>query len=513
MPYPAATIRTVQATVPVADKGGSAEAGLSSDPLKATLSVGEQTAQVLVLAMLLVVPALMCLHAASIADPDIWWHMRVGEWILQHHAVLRVDIFSREFAGTPWVSYSWLFEVLMFKIYQWFGITGILGYSTTMVLVITIALNRMLRRLQADVSLSTLLTIAACLSFGHLYTPRPWMFSILFFILELDILMYVRKTGRLRALAWLPLIFALWANIHIEFIYGLFAVGLVLAESLAAKWQNKKAEPLPLLPIGFLLTTCVLGTLLNPFGWRIYGVIYNLVTQGGGLKQVSEMQSIAFRDFLDYLVLALALASVGALAWNKRFQIFESGLLLFAIFVAFREQRDTWLISTVATALIAAAIPAREDRKELQLPKFATLVAGAAAACMLLIAQRTLKVNKALLDNKVANVMPVHAVEALREKGYPGPLFNDFNWGGYLIWAWREPVTIDGRTNLYGNERMDRSSATWNAQTDWSSDPELKSARLILGPTQSPLTQLLRLDSHFQLVYEDKLAAAFLRRP
>ena len=57
---------------------------------------------------------------------------------------------------------------------------------------------------------------------------------------------------------------------------------------------------------------------------------------------------------------------------------------------------------------------------------------------------------------------------------------------------------------------MDRSIATWGAQPDWASDPELKSAGLVIGPVTAPLTQLLRMDSHYKLVYEDKLAAVFV---
>ena len=71
------------------------------------------------------------------------------------------------------------------------------------------------------------------------------------------------------------------------------------------------------------------------------------------------------------------------------------------------------------------------------------------------------------------------------------------------------PVSIDGRTNLYGNERMDRSIATWGAQPDWASDPQLKQAGLIIGSAKAPLTQVLRMDPHYKLVYEDELAAVF----
>lgn len=452
----------------------------------------------------------MCLHAGCVADPDVWWHMRVAELIQQNHAVLRTEPFSRELMGTPWLAYSWLFELLLLKIYQWFGVMGIVGYSTAMVLAITVALNHMLRRIHPDFIFTVLLTYTACFSLGHLYTPRPWMFSILFFIVELDIFLHARKTGRTNGLAWLPLIFALWANIHIEFIYGLFVAGVVLLESLVAKRQGRTDGALPLVPACFAVLTSGLATLATPFGWRIYSVIYNLVTQGGGLRQVSEMQAIPFRDLTDYCLLGLALAAVGALAWTRRFRIFESGLLLFAIFMAFREQRDAWLISVAATAVLASTIPSRRNPSIVQLPRFAPVFAVAGAICTVLVAPHAMRLNKTVLQSQIANVLPVHAVDAIRERGYQGPVFNDFNWGGYLIWALRQPVTIDGRTNLYGNERMDRSIATWGAARDWASDPQLTSARLVIGSVKEPLVQVLRLDSHYKLVYEDKVAAVFV---
>lgn len=471
---------------------------------------GERYAQMGLLAVLLSAPVIMCLHAACVADPDLWWHMRVGELIAQNHAIPHAEPFTRQFAGTPWLPYSWSFELLIFKLYQRFGVMGILGYSATMVLAIAAALNRMLRRIHPDFILTAGLTYAACFSFGHLYTPRPWMFSILLFTLELDILMRVRRTGRLRELAWLPLIFALWANLHIEYVYGLAIAGLALLESLVATRRRSPEGFVPPLAMAGALAASGLATLANPFGWRIYAVVYDLVVHGGGTEHISEMQAIPFRDPADYCLLGLALAAVAALSWTRRFRLFETGALLFAIVVAFHEQRDAWLISITATAVLVSVLPVRKDVKIVQLPRFATAFAALVAACVLLVAPRALKVTPSLLNNQLASVMPVDAVQAIRAKGYQGPIFNDFNWGGYLIWALREPVAIDGRSNIYGNDGVNRSIETWNAYPDWSTDPMLKSARLVIGPVTAPLVQVLRLDSRYKLVYEDKLAAVFV---
>jgi hypothetical protein len=89
-------------------------------------------------------------------------------------------------------------------------------------------------------------------------------------------------------------------------------------------------------------------------------------------------------------------------------------------------------------------------------------------------------------------------------------LYNDFNWGGYLIWALpRLPVYIDGRTNLYGDERLERHVSVERGAPIWSSDADLAAARLVIGNVDFPLTSLLRLDPRFRVVYEDKRAVVF----
>ncbi len=224
----AGTLLSTQEALPEA--GGSAQ------------KRAEQVVQALVLAALFAVPALMCAHAACVIDPDIWWHLRTGEWILAHHAVPQVDPFSGPLAGSPWLAYSWLYELVAVKLFHWLGLAGIVAYSSGMVLAITVAMVHMVRRVQRDFSLAVLLSFAAVFCMGRLYTPRPWLFTILLFILELDILMQARRTGRVRELLWLPLIFALWANVHIEFVDGLMVLGLAWAETLAAHWGVRHGD-------------------------------------------------------------------------------------------------------------------------------------------------------------------------------------------------------------------------------------------------------------------------------
>ena len=505
------TSQSVATIAPSAEDDASLRARQEAAGGGVGLKRADPIAQTLLLAVLFAAPALMCVHAGVVSDPDIWWHLRTGEAILAQHAVPHVDSYSRGEAGSQWLAYSWLFEMAVAKLFQWLGLAGIVAYTSAMVLAVTVALFHLLRRMQVDFSLVVVLTFAGCFSMEHLYTPRPWFFTILFFILEMDVLMQARRTGRLRELLWLPPIFALWANVHIQFIDGLIVLGLVWVESVAGLWWKALETRTRPSWMGLALAGSLLATFVNPFGWRIYQPAYQLMTQAGALNKVTELQAIPFRSAADFMVLLLALGSAAALTWRRRFLLCESVLLIFAAVLAFRSQRDVWILAVVATAILASTITGREGAPIL-VTRLGTTLAMAVAAIVMLAGFRLMHVNNARLTSDLAKTMPVQAVERVKARGYGGPLFNDYNWGGYLIWALRMPVSIDGRQNVYGDQRMDRSVATWSAQPDWSHDEQLRSAGLVIGPAKAGLNQVLRMDPRFQLVYEDKVAAVFVAR-
>jgi hypothetical protein len=481
---------------------------------KAPKSTGraEQAAQVVAIAALLAAPALMSLWGKILADPDIWWHLRTGEWILQHHAVPHVDSFSWTNAGKPWPAYSWLYELVMIKLFQWFGLAGILGYTAAMLLCITAVIRRLIGRVQPDFSVAALFTLIACISFARVFTPRPWLFSILFFALELDILLRVRATGRARKLVWLPFLFALWSNIHIQFIDGLIVLGIAAAEVVATRFGLGERTMLRPRALGLAIAGSFLGTLVNPFGLGIYRVAYDLVAQSGVMNKIDELQAMHFRSFPDFMILFLALGAAAALAYSRRLLVFETGMLAFATLISFRSIRDVWAIGIFGCFIVAAAIRTKPRHPSAPLPRFGAAAAFVLASLMIVAGARIMGITTARSESTITAAMPVKAVENIRAHAYPGPLYNTFDWGGYLIWALRMPVSLDGRAAFYGDTAIDRSVATWGGQPDWASDPQLRAAGIVIGAPNLPLVQLLRTDSHFQLAYEDKVAAVFVVR-
>ena len=180
-------------------------------------------------------------------------------------------------------------------------------------------------------------------------------------------------------------------------------------------------------------------------------------------------------------------------------------------FLAFRARRDVWVL--VLAALFIISEFGRFVRSE---PAFgftkrrAMCVISALAVVIYLIGLRR-QISEQHLESVVEQRFPVAAVKFINEKNYLGPLYNHFNWGGYLIWSLpRLPVSMDGRTNLHGDQRIEQSVNTWSGLRGWESDPELMKAQLVVGGVKDALTNLIRMDSRFRLVYEDAIAVVFV---
>jgi len=466
--------------------------------------------QALLLTAVFALPGILYLRAFSPGDPDLWWHLRTGEWIVQHHAIPRTDPFSAYGAGKFWAPYSWLLEVFLFRLFQKWGLVSSIAYTAGMITAITAALYRMIRRQLSDFVLAVLLTAAAMDVLSHYFAPRPWLCTILIFIFEIDILMHARRTGDRRGLFLLPPLFILWANIHVEFVAGLLFLGFAAAEPLAERWWPQKHSKLPPLTLWLVFAASVVASLINPFGWRIYQIAYQLTNMPGAANLIQEMTSLSFRTQSEFVLLFLTLFCVGALAWSRRIPFFEFAVLGVAIIVSFHSGRELYLLTVPAVAFLASVLPATEKGLG-KPPAFAIPLIAAASGVVLWCTAFYLHVNNERIGRDLANQLPVRAVEAIKNGHYRGPLFNTYDWGGYLIWDLRMPVGIDGRAVIYGDERLARSMAIWSANSPWTADPDLSAAGIVIGAARLPLVQLLRLDPRFRLVYEDQVAVVFIQ--
>jgi len=200
-----------------------------------------------------------------------------------------------------------------------------------------------------------------------------------------------------------------------------------------------------------------------------------------------------------------------ALGWRKKVDLFKLSLLCAASVIGYRTMRDSWFICMTAAACIADS---GTEARELQESWREKAGLFAAVALSLLLFARNTDFNRRGLDRAISSMFPVNAVNFLRQSPPPGPLYNTFDWGGFLTWYMPDyPVAIDGRTDLYGEDLDRRFFQTQSGDESYLQDPYLNEAGVVLLQRKMPLARLLMNDPRFEKVYEDELAIVFVRRP
>ena len=461
----------------------------------------------------------------SVLDLDIWWHLKVGDWIVEHLAVPHTGILSRTAADRPWVAYSWGYEVLLSRAYAWFGLLGIGIFGTFLTLAVAYAIYWMLRRLSGQFWLAGVLAGVVCSAFLFNGMPRPFFFSMVLFSVTLTLLLEANRSGRVQTLYWLPLIFLVWANLHIQFIYGLFLVGLFVAVSLAQRLANRLGiapgfllpPTLPATNLVVLFAACVLATLVGPNFYHPYQAVYEYSKAKFAYSIIIELQPLSFRGYSHYAQLLLTAAGFFAVGWQKKLDPFKLALLTVASVVGYRTMRDAWFICIPAAACIAdfPAPEAEHDVAEYDRPESWFEKTGVAAAVVLLLVlfSHGTDFNQRGFDQAISSQYPVNAINFLRRNPVPGPLYNNLNWGGFLMWYMPDyPVAIDGRNDLYGDD-LDRLFFNSEiAAKSYTTDPYLNEAGVVLLDSTLPLAKILTVDPRFQLVFHDEIATVFARR-
>ncbi len=468
---------------------------------------------------------LQAMHYANVSDPDIWWHMRTGEWILQQHAIPHADPFST--SGLPWIAYSWLFDVIIYQTAKAWDLVGIVTYTIAMWLAITAFLFRLIRSLLPNFWFASGLTLAASLAMSRIFGPRPGLFTTLFFILTLNTLLDGERTGESSKLWLLPALFVVWANIHIQFVYGLFLIGVFAIEPLFARILRYRLEgKLPNRTLWLTLAASTIATFINPYGIGIYRVLWDFFRQPKLYSLVIETQPMKFNHFTHYLAVGLSLVALivmlvphpyprnpadrMGLSRTARLRPAWIILLLWATASGIHAERDVWVIAIIAASIIAASL---KSSAEVVLAPSPKKIAIASVGAIVLLGLTWLMPSNQQLLSRVARVYPIGAVAYIHEHHLQGPIFNDFNWGGFLIYALPDtPVVIDGRTNVHGAAGIENSWNTWNMGPNWQSDPKLASANLIIAEPTLSLTKFLAHDPHYQLAFHDGICLLYVRR-
>lgn len=481
----------------------------------------ETIRRVAILAALYLMPAFVILQPV-ISDQDVWWHLQTGKWIVEHGVLPSTDPFSTYGEGKPWIVYSWLFEVGMYGLVHRWGEIGVVLYTLVLTWLIAAVLHCVIAKRYGDfVGVSALLALSlTCLS--KMFTPRPWLLTILFCSITLEVVMSSREGNTSRWHWCLPLLYIVWANTHIQFIYGLALLGLAIVAPIIDSCLEPVTGSRPMMAWGslswrrlsILALLCILATLVTPYYAHLHSVVLLFAGQTGFGDIVQEMQAPPFRSLGDWSMLALFSLTLIRLGWQRTWSSFEVLLIFVASIAAFRGQRDVWfLVLGAITVLAPTKIGDVSERRFILSRGWLIPI-----TCLVSVGVIGILAHRELTNEKIRQNMekfyPVRAANFIESHGYIGPLYNHFDWGGYLMWRLPQlKVSMDGRGNVQGVDRVKRSIGTWNGGHYWSEDADLRTAEIVILRKELALASVLRLDSRFRLVYEDELAVVFNRLP
>lgn len=390
-------------------------------------------------------------------DPDPYWQVRVGEWMLDHHRFLTWDIYSYTMPGAPAPTQEWGAEVLVALVFRLAGWSGLVLFADLMLALTVAYVARFLLRRLEPLYAVTLACLAAAMLLGML-APRPH--TIVWPITALWVATLVESAEARRSPPWWMLgVMCLWANLHGSFILGLALIGPLALEALiAARRTLSHAQYRKLVERWALFAVAaVLCVLLNPVGYHALLFPFHMLGMKSLLAILGEWRS---PDFEQPQALAVWLMGLLVLALSGRLKLpwIRGAVLLGLLYMSLQHQRNISLLGLISPFILAGPLAAQSavagpDDNVLD-RTFRALARPASWSTVLIVGIGSIAMAATILrgaDLEPARFAPVRAVDALLESGSHGPVLNDYNFGGYLIFR-GIPVYVDGRGDMYGGK-------------------------------------------------------------
>jgi hypothetical protein len=431
---------------------------------------------------------------ALLNDPDTYWQVVVGQWILDHRAVPRTDVYSFTMNGQPWISTQWLAQLLFGATYRAFGWAGPVVLTAAAIASTFAMLARFLsQRLTSNATL-VFVAVAIALMFPHLLA-RPHVLAMPVMVAWVAGLVAAMDRRGAPSWALLPLM-ALWANLHGGFVLGL---ALMAPIGLDAIWRTPAAAQRSLLlrwatfGLAALVACC-----LTPYGWESLLAARRILNLGQALALIGEWRAANF-GHAGPLELTVLIAFALVLWRGVTLPPMRIVLVLGFVFMALSHVRNAEVLALLAPLVLAGPLAAQIGRGD------SAAVAICVMAATILVAS-TRRFTPDLRNSPVAAVIELQKLHLSR-------VFNDYDFGGYLI-ASGVPTFIDGRTELFGEKLMvDHNNASGLADPDdlfrLLADYKIEATLL---RTQSAATKLLDRVDGWEKVYSDEIATIHLRR-
>lgn len=442
-----------------------------------------------------------------IVDPDLWWHLTFGRWIVAHQEIPVVDHWNMWGAGKPWQAYSWSNEIIFYLLDHWFGIQGLMAGKMALGVILAASLFYCFGKLADDWFVGALLGIfATCACHNH-FTLRPqtlvWCYLVwlIFWVDRID-----REGATVKNLLPFCAILTIWANTHITTALGLFLTGCWLFDFSRER----------ILLTARVLAAGFVATLFTPYMGREWLTTISKTGHPFAHSSVAEFQPATIMQFsTGFLILVLVLLLAFLHLQPRKLshtKLIAGGAFVMAALAVVKFIPFGVIVLSALTARIW-----RDFRADPQaLGNLAQAIREFKAVfdkfpkeglSFVFLCLAVVNAHKAWQEPVSEDIVPVEAVDFMIEKKLPHPILNDFGRGGYIMYRYSDErgvlenlVPIDGRTNVTPYEVWEKFHASLFGKLNWREYIDLVKPQTILWRTESALSAIFLAGDEWCLV-------------
>jgi hypothetical protein len=459
-------------------------------------------------------------------DPGLGWHMSAGQKILEQQEIPSKDPFLFFSIDRSWQVEQWLAEVIFYKLYA-IGEWPLL-YALFFSLYIFTFIYYVYHNLQF-LTLNRIAGVMAallCFKFAQThFVLRPVLFSMFFCVLTYFILLNSSKSKKpikAGSIFILLIISILWANTHPSFPLMLVLLTSFLIES-AFKIENRNLFWWALLA----LSLTFFGTLINPYGYKLYILTYQVVTSNFISKFYQEWQPI---DWIspEGQLFSISLLIILYFLITKRSYRKELGLFSFILTVLLalwsidsrRMLVYYGIVSSYPLALALKLLLTNINHKaikealnnlELKEPKailIPSLMISSTLFFIILLGQDFFK-SKQVRYGPSEGRYPYKALNYIATKPEATiKVINEMDWGGFLIWNSKGKIKtfIDDRTILLGEDFYLNYFKAIKTSKDFINLAKNNEADYIILDNKREIVEDFKLHYSDSVVYNDEIA-------
>ncbi len=486
------------------------------------LFLGKNKTVLLCLLLFSVLSMVLVFTLTPIGSGDIWWHLKTGELISEQKSVPSEDTFSFSAYGNKWVTHEWLSELVLFQVYHFTGIDGLICFKAFLILLI-IAVLYFIARLRTDSNFIIFPCLMIFLFISrHRFFIRPHLFSFLFFAVLLFLLeTHSVKKQPDKKIYFVPLLFFVWVNMHGGVLFGLLLLAVYTLTSIKTDYKNNK-------PLFWVGVCSLLVCFLNPNGIDVFTYPMTII-KGGYVGTNREWlspfdESLKDRYLVLYLKIFIAVIACSYFVKKSKWFLREIIYLFVFLLMAVKSQRN---IPFLGIAMLPFVISNYSSRYYL-LRRFIGRKREYFLKILIITVLSLLSVNYYLNGIPVAKenkgvvytgfgvnkaVIPVDAVDFIKANNIVGNAFNTYLFGGYLIYR-NMRVFIDGRADVYDRELYEDYRKSLVIPSVFQSLDQKYSFDLIFVRFDKSDINLHRYLYHsetWKLVYFDDIALIYLR--